>query len=83
MVYIQATSPAAAPVFGNLMLQSIAQTITGNDKLRINFEYQAYEQTVSMQEQSEISFRLPTLAVGGLFSFFLEMGLLLLMVQLL
>ena len=48
VIFANATSPASVPVFGNLLLQSIAQTVSGDDQLKLEFEYTAYEQSVMM-----------------------------------
>jgi len=42
VIYTNASSPASAPVFGNLLLQSIAQTITGEQNLKLGFKYTCY-----------------------------------------
>lgn len=43
VIFANATSPATVPTFGNLLLQSIAQTISGEQELSLEFEYTAYD----------------------------------------
>ena len=72
MVYGNATSPASMPVFGNLLLQSIAQTVSGNEKLKLEFEYTAYDQTVMMQIQAYTWLGLAVPTFGNQLDFFIE-----------
>ena len=43
VIYANPSSPASAPTFGNLFLQSVAQKVAGDDDFKLKFEYQAYE----------------------------------------
>lgn len=38
-IYTNSSSPAAVPTFGNLMLESIAKTMTEKPKLKLSFKY--------------------------------------------
>lgn len=59
VIYTNASSPASAPVFGNLLLQSVAQTITGEQKLKLGFKYTCYQQNVGSLITKDVNVALP------------------------
>ena len=75
VVFANATSPASVPVFGNLLLQSIAQTVSGDEKLQLEFEYTAYEQSVQMNIEVLTGLGSSVLTFGNQINFYIEMAL--------
>ena len=66
-------SPASAPVFGNLLLQSIAQEMTGNDNLKIDFQYKIYKQSLETISKKDIAYGVILVNIGAIIVFYLEM----------
>jgi len=42
VVYANASSPASFPAYGNMLLQAIGQTATGNPNFSLKFEYKPF-----------------------------------------
>ena len=79
-IYTNSSSPAAVPTFGNMMLQSIAQKLTGKEKLRLSFKYTLWKQSLPSLIQGYANYAFPIMAIGNLSMFYFELFLLVVMV---
>ena len=73
VVYANASSPSSVPVFGNLVLQSIAQTMTNDANLAISFKYTSFDETNTTLISETPGLSLAFIAVGNLLIFALEL----------
>ena len=74
VVYASGTSPASVPAYGNLLMQSIAQTVTNDPTLKLSFNYRAYDLTTSAWLGSNSLIGSATVQMGNMSLYIIEMA---------
>jgi len=60
------------PAYGNLLLESIARTMTGKTNLSLKFKYTLWDQSLSSIMSSNFNFSYSIVTIGNISNFYLE-----------
>lgn len=74
-IYTNATSPVTVPVFGNLLLQSIAQTVTEDENLKLDFTYRSFDSTVKQTSRVNVNPSIALISMTSMMAFFIDIYL--------
>ena len=64
-IYAKPTSFGADPSFGNMVLQSIAQQMTGKSKLKLSFKYTLWKQSITEYMEVNPKYAFSLIAIGN------------------